>query len=104
MRACDVLCLPSEVEPFGQVLIEAMGCERSVLATRVGGPPEFVVDGAGVLVDPFDVDDIERGLRDAAALPVPNLTARTAALSHDVRRQVVRIEELLRAASALRRP
>jgi glycosyltransferase involved in cell wall biosynthesis len=103
MRACDVLCLPSLVEPFGQVLVEAMGCERSVVATNVGGPPEFVPAGAGVLVDPTDVDDIERGLRAAAALPAPNLAARTAALSHDVRRQASRIEALLRDAVDVRR-
>jgi glycosyltransferase involved in cell wall biosynthesis len=103
MRACDVLCLPSTVEPFGQVLVEAMGCERSVLATRVGGPPEFVREGAGVLVDPLDVDDIERGLRQAAQLPRPNLLARTAALGHDVRRQATRMEALLRDAVELRR-
>jgi glycosyltransferase involved in cell wall biosynthesis len=103
MRACDVLCLPSLVEPFGQVLIEAMACERSVVATQVGGPPEFVKNGAGVLVDPTDVDDIERGLREAATLPVPNLAARTAALGHDVRRQVAKVEELLRDAVSRRR-
>lgn len=103
IRACDVLCLPSLVEPFGQVLIEAMACERPVVATQVGGPPEFVTEGAGVLVDPLDVDDIERGLREAARLPVPNLAARTAALSHDVRRQTGRIEVLLRRAVASRR-
>ncbi len=102
MRACDVLCLPSTVEPFGQVLVEAMGCERSVVATRVGGPPEFVPAGAGVLVDPTSVDDIERGLRTAAQLPRPNLAARTAALGHDVRRQAARMEELLRDAVARR--
>jgi glycosyltransferase involved in cell wall biosynthesis len=103
MRACDVLCLPSLVEPFGQVLIEAMGCERSVVATSIGGPPEFVVDGAGVLVDPSDVDDIEHGLRRAAGMPRPNLAARTVALSHDVRRQVARIDALLRDSVELRR-
>ena len=103
MRACDVLCLPSLVEPFGQVLVEAMGCERSVVATNVGGPPEFVPSGAGVLVDPTSVDDIERGLREAAALPRPNLAARTAALAHDVRRQATRMESLLRAAVVDRR-
>ena len=103
MRACDVLCLPSLVEPFGQVLVEAMGCERSVLATRIGGPPEFVPDGVGVLVDPTSVDDIERGLRAAAQLPRPNLAARTAALGHDVRRQAVRMETLLRDAVDVRR-
>jgi glycosyltransferase involved in cell wall biosynthesis len=103
MRACDVLCLPSLVEPFGQVLVEAMGCERSVVATKIGGPPEFVPAGAGVLVDPTDIDDIERGLREAALLPVPNLAARTAALSHDVRRQAARMETLLRGAVDVRR-
>ncbi|MCW2974034.1 MAG: glycosyltransferase family 4 protein [Thermoleophilia bacterium] len=98
MRACDVLCLPSLVEPFGQVLIEAMGCERSVVATSVGGPPEFVSAQAGVLVDPTSVDDIERGLRAAGAMPVPNLVARSVALEHDVRRQVARVEEQVRSA------
>jgi glycosyltransferase involved in cell wall biosynthesis len=103
MRACDVLCLPSLVEPFGQVLIEAMGCERSVVATQVGGPPEFVTTAAGVLVDPFSVDDIERGLRAAGDLPMPNLAARTAALEHDIRRQAARVERQLGAAVRRRR-
>ncbi|MCW2950277.1 MAG: glycosyltransferase family 4 protein [Thermoleophilia bacterium] len=102
MRSSDVLCLPSLVEPFGQVLIEAMGCERSVVATCVGGPVEFVGPEAGVLVDPLDVDDIERGLRAAALLPTPNLAARSEALQHDVRRQVARVEQQLRAAVAKR--
>ena len=52
IRAADVVCQPSLVEPFGQALLEAMASERSVLATAVGGPPEFVIPAAGVLVDP----------------------------------------------------
>ena len=103
IRASDVLCLVSTVEPFGQVLVEAMACERSVVATRVGGPPEFVPAGVGVLVDPLDVLDVERGLREAAALPAPNRAARVAALEHDVRRQAERIERLLRSAAHARR-
>jgi len=46
-----VLCQPSTVEPFGQALLEAMASERSVVATRIGGPPEFVTPESGVLVD-----------------------------------------------------
>jgi hypothetical protein len=42
IAACDVVCQPSLVEPFGQALLEALASERSVVATRVGGPPEFV--------------------------------------------------------------
>ena len=66
--ACDVLCQPSLVEPFGQALLEALASERSVLATRVGGPPEFVTPEAGVLVDPRSVEAIEAGLSAAAGL------------------------------------
>ncbi|MCP9490319.1 MAG: glycosyltransferase [Solirubrobacteraceae bacterium MAG38_C4-C5] len=100
---CDVLCLPSLTEPFGMVLLEAMAMERSVVATRVGGPPEFVPPSAGVLVDPHDVTDIARGLREAAALPRPNPAARESAAGHDLRRQVERIEAVLAEAVSRRR-
>jgi glycosyltransferase involved in cell wall biosynthesis len=94
-----VVCGPSLVEPFGQALLEAMACGRAVVATRIGGPPEFVTPEAGALVDPYDVDDIARGLSTAAALPRPNDAARAAAAAHDVRRQAEQVETiLLRAA------
>jgi glycosyltransferase involved in cell wall biosynthesis len=98
MTAADVLCLPSTVEPFGQVLLEAMACERSVVATQVGGPPEFVPAEAGVLIDPGDVDSIVAGLAKAAELPRPNRAARAAAAAHDVRLQARRVEAVLRSA------
>ena len=76
-----------------------MAAGRSVVATRVGGPPEFVTSEAGVLVDPLSEDEIFEGLRRAADLPTPNDAAREAAAGHDVRRQAEKVEEiLLRAA------
>jgi glycosyltransferase involved in cell wall biosynthesis len=99
IAACDVLAQPSTIEPFGQALLEAMASERSVVATRIGGPPEFVAPGAGVLVDPLSVDSIEAGLREAAELPSPNAEARRAAAEHDVRRQARRIAEILERAA-----
>jgi glycosyltransferase involved in cell wall biosynthesis len=95
LAAADVVCGPALVEPFGQALLEAMACGRSVVATRMGGPPEFVVDGAGVLVDPLDRGELARALETAAALPRPNEAARAAAAEHDVRRQAERVEEIL---------
>ncbi|MDX6476296.1 MAG: hypothetical protein QOH95_1807, partial [Gaiellaceae bacterium] len=92
LSAADVVCGPALVEPFGQALLEAMACERSVVATRVGGPPEFVTPEAGVLVDPLDVDELARALEIAATLPSPNAAARAAAAQHDVRRQALRVE------------
>jgi glycosyltransferase involved in cell wall biosynthesis len=95
LAAADVVCQPSLVEPFGQAILEAMASARSVVATRVGGPPEFVPPEAGVLVDPLDEEAIAAGMRAAAALPSPNEAARAAAAEHDVNRQAERIEAIL---------
>jgi D-inositol-3-phosphate glycosyltransferase len=99
LASAHVVCGPSLVEPFGQALLEGMAAGRSVLATKNGGPPEFVTAEAGVLVDPASEDEIAEGLRSAIALPCPNEAARRAAAAHDVRRQAEKVEAiLLRAA------
>jgi glycosyltransferase involved in cell wall biosynthesis len=95
-----VICQPSLIEPFGQALLEGMASGRSVVATRIGGPPEFVPPEAGVLVDPLDMDALVRALRTAAALPRPNPAARGAAEHHDVREQARRVEEVLERAAS----
>jgi glycosyltransferase involved in cell wall biosynthesis len=100
LAECRVLAQPSLVEPLGQALLEAMACGRSVVATRIGGPPEFVPPEAGVLVDPLDVDALAHGLEQAAALPRPNEAAREATEEHDVRRQAERIDAILTRAAA----
>jgi len=98
LAAADVVVQASLIEPLGQSLLEAMACGRSVVATRIGGPPEFVPPDAGVLVDPTDVDELARALRTAAALPKPNADARAAAEQHDVRLQAEKVERLLERA------
>jgi glycosyltransferase involved in cell wall biosynthesis len=104
IAAAHVVCQPSLVEPFGQATLEGMASGRSVVATRVGGPPEFVPPVAGALVDPLDIGSIADGLQRAAALPAPNTAARAAAAEHDVRRQAERIETVLERAVATRKP
>ena len=103
IAAADVVCQPSLLEPLGQTLLEAMACGRSVVATRIGGPPEFVPPDAGVLVDPLDVDALERALRAAATLPRPNRAAVAAASGHDLRRQARSVDEILERAARDRR-
>jgi glycosyltransferase involved in cell wall biosynthesis len=103
LTAADVVCAPALIEPLGQAILEAMACRRSVVATRIGGPPEFVTDDAGVLIDPLDGAELVRSLESAAALPSPNEAARAAAASHDVRRQAERVEEILLRAARGRR-
>ncbi len=95
IAASHVVCQPSLVEPFGPSLLEAEACGRPVVATRVGGPPEFVSPEAGILVDPTDDDALADALVRAAQLPLPNDAARAAAAEHDVRLQAERVEAVL---------
>jgi len=105
LAAADVLCQPSLVEPFGQSTLEGLAAGRSVVSTRVGGPPEFVPPAAGVLVDPTDEHELVGALRAAAGYPTPNPAARAAAELHDVKAQARRVEALLlRAAGARAAP
>ncbi len=55
--SATVFVCPSVYEPFGLVILEAMACETAVVASRVGGIPEIVVEGeTGYLVD-YNPDD-----------------------------------------------
>jgi starch synthase len=65
-----VFVCPSIYEPFGLINLEAMACGTPVVASRVGGIPEVVVDGeTGWLVPPGDPVALAQALRDALADP-----------------------------------
>jgi glycosyltransferase involved in cell wall biosynthesis len=52
-KTADTVCVPSRNEPFGIVVLEAWGAARPVIATRSGGPGEFVRDReTGLVVAP----------------------------------------------------
>jgi L-malate glycosyltransferase len=58
LSIADLFVLPSETESFGLVALEAMACQVPVIATRVGGLPEVVIEGeTGFL---FEIGDIQR--------------------------------------------
>src|SRR5258706_4366228 len=86
-----VFACPSIYEPFGLVILEAMACETAVVASRVGGIPEIVVDGeTGYLVD-YDPDDAETFTTQLAAQLGALLgdPARAKAMGEKGRRRVV---------------
>jgi starch synthase len=67
LTAADLFLCPSIYEPQGIVNLEAMACETAVVASRVGGIPDVVVDGeTGLLVD-YDATRPEEFEADFAA-------------------------------------
>lgn len=96
----------SDVEGFGLVYLEASACGKPIVGGRAGGVPEAVVDGiTGLLVDPFDPEDIAKAL--ARVLTDHELAARLGAqgrarVVHDFTwaRSADRMESVLTAAVA----
>jgi len=91
LNAVDALVLPSRFEGLGVAALEAMAAGRAVIATRVGGLAEAVIDErTGLVVEPED----ERGLATAIGRLAgdPTLIARLAAAGP------ARIEEAYRVS------
>ena len=53
-RAADIYLHAARVESFGNVLLEARACGTTIVATAIGGIPEQVAEGTGVLTKPND--------------------------------------------------
>lgn len=62
-NACDCFVFPSFYEGFGLPILEAMTCGRAVACSNTSAMPE-VADGAGLLFNPHDSEDIARALKD----------------------------------------
>jgi glycosyltransferase involved in cell wall biosynthesis len=62
-NACDLFIFPSFYEGFGLPALEAMACGRAVICSHTSALPE-VVDGAAILFDPYDLDEIARAMSD----------------------------------------
>lgn len=62
MRSATLFVLPSVTETFGVVAAEALASGTPVLATRCGGPEEFVTTEVGELVPPRDPVALAQGI------------------------------------------
>jgi glycosyltransferase involved in cell wall biosynthesis len=72
LRAADLLCHPSHHEGSPNAVLEAMSAGLPVVATRVGGTPELVAEGAeatGWLVAPQDASALAKAIVEAAGEP-----------------------------------
>jgi glycosyltransferase involved in cell wall biosynthesis len=61
--AADSVLMPSLNEGFPRTAIEAMAAGKPIIATRVGGTPEAIIDGeTGILVPSQDVEAMAKAL------------------------------------------
>lgn len=68
LASWDLLVIPSLEEGFPLSALEAMAVARPVVASRVGGLSELVVDGVtGRLVPPGDTDSLVRSIAELAS-------------------------------------
>jgi L-malate glycosyltransferase len=66
----DLLLVTSQMESFCLAALEAMACGLPVVASRVGGLPEVVLDGkTGLLFDPGQLDQAARSVLDLLSDP-----------------------------------
>ncbi|PPI84717.1 hypothetical protein KEHDKFFH_08420 [Marinobacter maroccanus] len=70
-KGAAIFCLPSRVEPFGIVILEAASFGVPVVASRIGGIPEILTDGVnGVLVSPDDQCELADAIRSLLDDPI----------------------------------
>ncbi|MEL9909404.1 MAG: glycosyltransferase family 4 protein [Desulfurococcaceae archaeon] len=63
LARCDIFVMPSLHESLGIAILEAMAAGKPVVATRVGGIPEIVVDNVtGILVPPGNTNALIKAL------------------------------------------
>jgi glycosyltransferase involved in cell wall biosynthesis len=98
LSSVDVLVLPSLFEGLGVAALEAMAAGKPVVATRVGGLAESIIDGeTGFLVPPQNgvalADAIERIVADPSMARAMGRKGAARVLSHFTIEQMARQNE-----------
>jgi glycosyltransferase involved in cell wall biosynthesis len=65
LRRSDIMVLPSMRECGGAVVLEAMACGVPVIATKWGGPADYIVPNTGILIPPATPEIFVRELAKA---------------------------------------
>ncbi len=101
MGACDLIAHTSTApEPFGRVIVEAMLCDRPVVATAAGGAVELIEPGlTGWLTPPGDVAQLVAVIQ--ACYQQPEATAAIAQRARIMAGQQFHVETMRQQVTAL---
>lgn len=100
MNTIDLLVLPSFREALPKVILEAMSCQRCVVASDVGGIPEIIRDGEnGLLVPPGDREGLERSV--LSVLESDELRMRLAKAGYQTVKEHFSIERVIKRTEDL---
>lgn len=69
-RQASIFCMPTKLEPFGIVFVEAMSYKLPLIGTNIGAIPDLIEHGRnGYLITPGDVDALAKYLIDLLDSP-----------------------------------
>ncbi len=107
VHLCEVIVIPSHVEPFGNVALEAGAAGRAIVATDVGGLREIIRrDETGVLVSPNDARALAAAVASLLADPHRRERLGSAARAHVAERfgLAAQVDALMALYDTLRMP
>jgi glycosyltransferase involved in cell wall biosynthesis len=101
LNAADVFVLSSDYEGNPLAVLEAMAAGKPMISTAVGGVPELVEGGCGLLVPPQDIKALARAMRHLLESPearksMGEASARRAVERFDLRVMTEAYEDLYR--------
>lgn len=63
LHRCDFLIMNSRYETFSLICAEALSCGKPVIATRCGGPQEFITSDTGILIEPDNQSQLREAIQ-----------------------------------------
>ena len=103
-NCADISVVPSRIEPFGLVALEAMACGTPVVATDAGGLPDFVNAQVGALVPMENPDALAEAiiaeLRENTKLTKGKVAAAYALKTYSWKRSLQKVIDLYTFATA----